>query len=217
MALLLPRSMAQRLAACGTLSGRRINASNMANTTAFAPMARASVKTATMVKPGDLRNTRRLRRTSCISVSTKFPPRASWTSSLTRSCPPNSMRARRSASARTMPERSRSSARCWMWERSSSSISAFIWERWNRVAMREGSEGGNVVRRAPVRLEQSLPYEAKQAGIKRALFDQQRISGNLADAQKDAVSVQWAERDRSQNEEIESAGKKLGLVGHYPS
>jgi len=50
-------------------------------------------------------------------------------SSLYRSRPPNSMRARRSASARSMPERSRSSARSWMCERSSASISLLIRER----------------------------------------------------------------------------------------
>jgi hypothetical protein len=49
------------------------------------------------------------------------------------------------------------------------------------------------------------------------LFDQQRIARDLPDTQKDAVPMQWAERDRPQDEEIESARKKLGLVGHAPS
>src|SRR2546422_4003271 len=38
------------------------------NTTAFAPMPRASVTTATAVKPGDLRNLRRAKRRSCRRV-----------------------------------------------------------------------------------------------------------------------------------------------------
>ena len=36
----------------------------------------------------------------------------------------------------------------------------------------------------------------------------------LSDAQKDAVAMKRAERDRPKNEEIESAGEKLRLVGH---
>ena len=39
------------------MSGRRISPFNTPKTTAFAPIANASVKTATMVNPGDLRNT----------------------------------------------------------------------------------------------------------------------------------------------------------------
>src|SRR5260221_14171 len=71
-----------------------------------------------------------------------------------------------------------------------------------------------VLRRAPARLEHSLPNEAKQTGIERALFDQQCIAGDLCDTQKDAVPMKRAEGDRPENEEIESAGKKVGLVGH---
>jgi hypothetical protein len=43
------------------------------------------------------------------------------------------------------------------------------------------------------RLEQSLTDEAIRAGIERALFDQQRVVGDLSDAQKDAVPMQRAE------------------------
>jgi hypothetical protein len=50
-----------------------------------------------------------------------------------------------------------------------------------------------VLRCAPTRLEQSLTDEAKQAGIERALFDQQRVVGDLSDAHKDAVPMQRAE------------------------
>jgi hypothetical protein len=45
-----------------------------------------------------------------------------------------------------------------------------------------------------------LTHEAKQTGIERALFDQQCIAGDLADAQKNAVAMQWAERDGPENE-----------------
>jgi hypothetical protein len=74
--------------------------------------------------------------------------------------------------------------------------------------------GAIVLRCAPTRLEQTLTDEAKQAGIKCALFDQQCVAGDLSDAQKDAVPMQRAQRDRPEDEEIESARKKLSLVGH---
>ena len=74
-----------------------------------------------------------------------------------------------------------------------------------------------VFRCAPARLQQALANQAKQAGIERALLDEQRIAGDLPDAQKDAVAVQRAERDRPQNQQIERSGKKLSLVGHVPS
>ena len=49
-----------------------------------------------------------------------------------------------------------------------------------------------VLRRAPARLQQSLPHQPKQPGIERALFDQQRVAGDLPDAQQNAVTVQRA-------------------------
>ena len=61
-----------------------------------------------------------------------------------------------------------------------------------------------VLRRAPVGLEQALTHEAKESGIEGALFDQQRITGDLSDAQEDAVAMQGAERDGSEDEEIET-------------
>src|ERR1700683_2008965 len=181
------------------------------------------------------------------------------------------MRARRSASGRARPERSRSSARCWMWERSSSSSSAFICERWNNAAMRERSESRSfllsfyricynpvlqrlsthcgtdgihesipvggllaqasaargskfiklgppiVFRRPPTRLEESLPHKAKQPGIQRTLFDQQRVAGDLSDTQQNAVPVERPQGHRAQNQHIESSRKQLSLVGHQPS
>ena len=45
-------------------------------TTAFAPIAKASVNTAAKVNPFAFRNTRRAKRTSRTRVSRKFPPRA---------------------------------------------------------------------------------------------------------------------------------------------
>jgi hypothetical protein len=74
-----------------------------------------------------------------------------------------------------------------------------------------------VLRCAPTRLEQSLPDKAKKARIERTLFDQQGIAGDLPDAKKNAVSMERAERDRTQDEEIESARKELSLFGQEPS
>src|SRR6266403_1451634 len=144
------------------------------------------------------------------------------------------MRARRSASARGRPERSRSSARCG--NEASRGVSYFL--RLRSKSRTDGSRepipvvglfaqtlaarGGEfvelgaaiVLRRAPAGSQQSLPDEAKQTGIERTLFDQQCIAGDLSDTQKNAVPMQWAERNRPQDEEIESARKKLGLVSH---
>jgi len=74
-----------------------------------------------------------------------------------------------------------------------------------------------VLGRPPACLEQSLPDETKQTRIERALFDQQRVAGDLADAQQDPVSVQRAEGDRPQDEEIERTGKNLSLFSHVSS
>jgi len=74
-----------------------------------------------------------------------------------------------------------------------------------------------VLRCAPTRLEHPLTDQAEHAGIERALFDQQGIAGDLSNTQKDAVPMQRAERDRLEDAEIESAGKKLSMVGHMPS
>src|SRR5258708_28150366 len=71
-----------------------------------------------------------------------------------------------------------------------------------------------VFRRAPARLEHSLTLQAVQTGIERALFDQQGFAGDLSDTQKNAVSMQWAKCNRPQDEKIECAGQKLGLVSH---
>src|SRR5580658_4934717 len=61
----------------------------------------------------------------------KLAPRASRHSSFARSTPPNSKRARRSASSRATPRRTKSSAYASTWNRSSVSISLSIRERRN--------------------------------------------------------------------------------------
>src|ERR1700722_84123 len=53
-----------RFSVCGTFSGRSTSAFSTLKTTALAPMARASVKTAVMANPGALRSWRRARRMS---------------------------------------------------------------------------------------------------------------------------------------------------------
>src|SRR5277367_4244170 len=60
--------MTKRFSASGTFSGRRMSAFNTPKTTALAPMASVSVKTAVIVKPGDLHSWRRANRRSCSSV-----------------------------------------------------------------------------------------------------------------------------------------------------
>ena len=65
---------------------------------------------------------------------------------------------------------------------------------------------------APIRLEQALTHDAKETGIEGALFDQQGITGDLSDAEKNAVSVERAEGNRTEDQQVESAGKQLRLV-----
>src|SRR5437588_7867697 len=54
----------KRFSGSGTSNGRRISEFNTLKTTAFAPIPNASVKTAAIVNPGDLRSIRRLKRIS---------------------------------------------------------------------------------------------------------------------------------------------------------
>jgi hypothetical protein len=74
-----------------------------------------------------------------------------------------------------------------------------------------------VVGCAPTCFEESLAYQAIQGGIERALFDKQSAARNLLDAQKNTIAMERAEGDSFQNEEIESAGKKLSLASHVSS
>ena len=69
----------------------------------LAPMPRASVRTATAVKPGDLRSMRKAKQRSCQHVSTKDSQPAERTSSLVISRLPRSRRTARSAALRLMP------------------------------------------------------------------------------------------------------------------
>jgi hypothetical protein len=59
-----------------------------------------------------------------------------------------------------------------------------------------------------------LPDQTEQRGIEGALLDEQRLPGDLSDAQQNAVTVKRAKGNSFENEKIESAGKKLGSVGH---
>jgi hypothetical protein len=70
---------------------------------------------------------------------------------------------------------------------------------------------------APAWLEQTLAHEAKETGIERALFNEQGVAGDLSDTEEDAVAVERAEGDGTEDEEIESTGKKLCLVSHMLS
>src|ERR1700732_3520225 len=52
-----------------------------------------------------------------------------------------------------------------------------------------------VVRRAPFGLKQSLAHQAEKSWIERSLLDQQRLAGNLADAEKNPVPMEGPERN----------------------
>src|SRR5205807_8640896 len=74
-----------------------------------------------------------------------------------------------------------------------------------------------VLRGAPACFQETLADEPEQRGIQRALFDEQRPSGNLFDAQQHAVTMQRPERHRLQNQKIERSRKNLRLRGHPAS
>jgi len=60
-----------------------------------------------------------------------------------------------------------------------------------------------VVGCAPACFEKSPAHQAVQGGIERALFDKQGSTRNLLDTQKNTITMERAERNGLQNEEIE--------------
>jgi hypothetical protein len=68
-----------------------------------------------------------------------------------------------------------------------------------------------VVGSAPACFEKALANEAEEGGVEGALFDEESATGNLLDAEEDAVAVERAEGDGFENEQIEGAGKEIGL------
>jgi len=64
-----------------------------------------------------------------------------------------------------------------------------------------------VVGHTPFRVEPSSGLEPVQGRIQRPLFDLEVASGDLLDAQQDAVPVLRAERDRLEDQQVERAGK----------
>jgi len=65
---------------------------------------------------------------------------------------------------------------------------------------------------SPIRLKEALADKAKEARIKGTLFDQQLVAGNLFDAKEDAVAMLRAKGNGTEDEEIQSALKKLSLA-----
>src|SRR5216683_2529093 len=83
--------------------GRRRTELMTEKSAVFAPMPRARVRTATAVKPGDLRSMRVAKHKSCHNVSTKDSQLAARTTSFVTSRFPRSKRTARSASLRLIP------------------------------------------------------------------------------------------------------------------
>src|SRR3954470_18626475 len=71
-----------------------------------------------------------------------------------------------------------------------------------------------VLRRDPLGFEQPLVLEPVERWIESSLLHEQRAIRDLLDSQQHAVSVQLAERDRLQDQQVEGAGKQVGLIGH---
>ena len=68
-----------------------------------------------------------------------------------------------------------------------------------------------VVGGAPACFEKVLANEAEEGGVEGALFDQESAARDLFDAEEDAVAMEGAERNGFENEQIEGAGKEIGL------
>src|SRR5215471_16901173 len=67
---------------------------------------------------------------------------------------------------------------------------------------------------SPACFEKPLTDQTEQRGIERSLLNEERLPGDLADAQKNSVAMQGPHGNCLQDEEIECAGKKLGLICH---
>jgi hypothetical protein len=74
-----------------------------------------------------------------------------------------------------------------------------------------------VIGRAPAGFEKALADKAEKRGVEGALFDEKRAARDLFDAEENAVAVEGAERDGFENQQVESAGEKIGLRGHGAS
>jgi hypothetical protein len=74
-----------------------------------------------------------------------------------------------------------------------------------------------VIGGAPAGFEQALADEAEEGGIKGALFNEERAARDLLDAKENAVAVEGAERDGLEDQQVESAGKEIGLRRHRAS
>src|SRR5262245_47406165 len=71
-----------------------------------------------------------------------------------------------------------------------------------------------VVGHPPFAVDQSLALEAREGGVERALLNRERLTRDLLNAQQHAVPVQWPERDRLEDQQIENARQEWSSVGH---
>src|SRR5205823_9330350 len=88
---------------------------------------------------------------------------------------------------------------------------AFSASRRERVELRAAF----VLALAPLRVDQALVFETVQRWIQRPLWHVQDILGNLRYAQQHAIAVQRLQRDRLQNQHVESAWEQVsGCFSH---
>src|SRR5689334_15280352 len=163
----------------------------------LAPMPSAKVRIATAVKPGERRSIRTPNRMSVHTVSSQKPPRSLRHSSLNFSWLPNSIRARRFASAWVKPLRCRSSERFWTCARSSSSVSFSTRARRKREEAIERSR------------ERSFMFSPREA---RDLFIPQRHHG--IDTRR-PPGGHIASQKRNEDEKRGNGGKGQGIVRRY--
>jgi hypothetical protein len=74
-----------------------------------------------------------------------------------------------------------------------------------------------VIGSAPAGFQEALANKTEEGGVEGALFDEEGAAGDLLDAEENAVAVKGAEGDGFENEQVQSAGEKVGLRRHRAS
>src|SRR5262249_38916880 len=67
---------------------------------------------------------------------------------------------------------------------------------------------------SPFTCDEALALEAIECGIQRSLADLERIARELLDALADSPAVQWRERERFENQQVQRAFQNIGGGGH---
>ena len=73
-----------------------------------------------------------------------------------------------------------------------------------------------VLGHAPLRPDQTSPFQSMQCGVKRSLLDLQNVSGDLPDPFRDPPAVPWFERQSLEDQKIQCALRKIDACHRDP-